>query len=206
MVSVLFATIQSCPSRRKSPARWLASVAFVLGACSLVGCDRSPGAIGAVDVVAKVASDDPVSASSNGQSGLRENGDIYASASQRFEHDAGLTLAGNVLSHSFTIANSWGGDVSVRDEEDDIIVNCGCTKFSLAKYQLAPGESTTVDVSLDQCETTGFVGEFGCPEGLDSCDFSYTSPDEPGAPVVPVCVCNAGSICANNQPQVICSG
>jgi len=71
-----------------------------------------------------------------------------------FEHDAGAVVAGATVSHSFTFTNP-SADELVVERDEDIGRNCGCTKLLLSSRHLLPGETATVDVSVD---TTAQIG------------------------------------------------
>jgi len=66
--------------------------------------------------------------------------------------DFGSVARGPELSHPFRIKNTTGGVVTVGS----VRVSCGrCSSISLAKYQLGPGEETTVTVKMYTAQWEG---------------------------------------------------
>src|SRR5262249_4150390 len=69
----------------------------------------------------------------------------------RFEHDAGQLIAGEVAAHRFTVTND-GAETMWIKEDSHIKMNCGCTSLVPAAKVLQPAEVTEVSVTVN---TTG---------------------------------------------------
>ena len=64
---------------------------------------------------------------------------------QQLEHDFGNINQGDVVNHSFVIANNGGDILKVTD----VRASCGCTAAKPEKNELKPGESTNINVSFN---------------------------------------------------------
>jgi len=66
-------------------------------------------------------------------------------------YTASVQTAGAVVAHMFTITNAGDQILSITG----VLPSCGCTTATLSKWDLAPGESIGLLVSVN---TTGFAG------------------------------------------------
>ena len=64
---------------------------------------------------------------------------------QQLSHDFGNINQGDVVNHSFVIANNGGDLLKIND----VKASCGCTAASPDKKELKPGESTNIVVSFN---------------------------------------------------------
>lgn len=64
---------------------------------------------------------------------------------QQLNHDFGNINQGDVVNHSFVIANNGGDLLKIND----VKASCGCTAASPDKKELKPGESTNIVVSFN---------------------------------------------------------
>lgn len=67
------------------------------------------------------------------------------------EQDFGKVQRGTVLNHQFVLNNTLATEIRIKG----LRVSCGCTKATAGSTRLAPGESTTIDATMD---TSGFQG------------------------------------------------
>jgi len=66
--------------------------------------------------------------------------------------DFGAVKAEEVLQHGFTLKNDSDKPLNIKN----ITTSCGCTASEAKKKNLAPGESTTIEVKFD---SKGYSGE-----------------------------------------------
>lgn len=64
---------------------------------------------------------------------------------QQIEHDFGNINQGDVVKHTFVIANNGGDLLKIND----VRASCGCTAAKPEKNELKPGESTNINVSFN---------------------------------------------------------
>jgi len=73
-----------------------------------------------------------------------------------FTLDFGKVSEGQVLKHSFTLKNDSKETLNIKDMH----TSCGCAASKVAKKTLAPGESTSIEVSFKTKGYKGLVSQF----------------------------------------------
>jgi hypothetical protein len=86
-----------------------------------------------------------------------------------FTLDFGKVKQGEVLKHSFILKNDSKKLLIIKD----VNTSCGCTASKAGKKTLAPGESTTIDISFN---TKGYSGQVS--------QFIYVNTDSIDKPVI----------------------
>lgn len=69
-------------------------------------------------------------------------------------YNVGQVIAGEVVSHEFTVTNPSPEALSIVANQD-VIKNCGCTELTPAARTLPPGGSTTVKVAVNTTRKDG---------------------------------------------------
>ncbi len=99
--------------------------------------------------------------------------------------DFGPVPHGSRLFHSFPVTNVHAVPVEITG----VRASCGCVKATRAKRVLQPGESTTIDVSLDTREFTGpdkeTVRVAVGPSPVSTCDLAITADSRSDVLLVP---------------------
>ncbi len=70
--------------------------------------------------------------------------------------DFGSIKPGQVLTHAFVLKNETDRAFSIKD----ITTSCGCTVSRAAKTTLAPGESTSIEVTFNSKGYSGSIRQF----------------------------------------------
>ncbi|MFO0947920.1 MAG: DUF1573 domain-containing protein [Planctomycetota bacterium] len=82
----------------------------------------------------------------------QSNADSWADAFfATHDHDFGKVLRGTTLNHQFVVTNTLPNEVRIKG----LRVSCGCTRATASSMRIAPGESATIDATM---ETAGFQG------------------------------------------------
>jgi hypothetical protein len=66
-------------------------------------------------------------------------------ATQQLEYDFGSVEQGTLVEHTFVISNTGGDALKIRN----VSASCGCTAAKPEKSELAPGESTNINVQFN---------------------------------------------------------
>jgi hypothetical protein len=88
-------------------------------------------------------------------------------ASQQLEYDFGSVEQGTLVNHTFIISNTGGDALKIKK----VSASCGCTAAKPEKSELAPGESTNINV---QFNTKGRSGKQRKSVYVDTNDPEHT--------------------------------
>lgn len=91
---------------------------------------------------------------SNSSQGVRESGDSLLVPDLEYIEDFfdfGTIYEGEIVSHTFMFKNAGNGILLIKD----VIPSCGCTKSTVSRRLLKPGETGTVEVIFN---STGWYG------------------------------------------------
>lgn len=66
-------------------------------------------------------------------------------ATQQLEYDFGSVDQGTIVKHTFIISNTGGDALKI----ENVSASCGCTAAKPEKSELAPGESTNINVEFN---------------------------------------------------------
>jgi hypothetical protein len=92
----------------------------------------------------------PSGVATTGRAAHRSHAELLEGDWLVLEHDTGEIPAGADVSHTFTLTNEFSESLRIN-AVGDIEVSCNCAGVTPAAWELAPGESTSVDVRV----TTG---------------------------------------------------
>lgn len=82
---------------------------------------------------------------------LEKEGDYAELSMGAGTYDFGKTKQGEILKHDFTIKNTGNAPMDIVGLE----AACGCTKISIDKEQILPGESGVVSITIDTSKLEG---------------------------------------------------
>ncbi|MBI4982357.1 MAG: DUF1573 domain-containing protein [Candidatus Omnitrophica bacterium] len=78
------------------------------------------------------------------------------SSEDAFLWDFGKMKEGETAKHEFILKNETGKILNIKE----VNTSCGCTVSSVQKKQLAPGESTVIDVSFNSKGYSGLITQY----------------------------------------------
>ena len=70
--------------------------------------------------------------------------------------DFGKVKAGEILKHDFVLKNETDKPITIKE----VNTSCGCTASEAKKKNLAPGESTEINVAFDSSGYSGTVKQY----------------------------------------------
>lgn len=73
-----------------------------------------------------------------------------------YTYDFGRVKKGEVLRHDFVLTNTSQKELTIKD----VNTSCGCTVSKIRKNKFAPGESGSVEVSVDTKGYNGPIRQF----------------------------------------------